>query len=273
MASELGSGALASVASLLQGVSRTRALAALLVALYVHGRLSGDALVRVVKGRALVQLPLVVYDVVAALLAPLNWAINATPLVHSAKWDSDPLLSPAAVAKAPEALGQEALAALRKRIVSRSDVLYSEPELVQLFDSLPPAPCELVIGKTYKGMVLRSLSTLDLASWFVVKPFQMLGFNWGKRYRSKFVGDPLLVNWMDCVFFPLPAWGNVTVYSMDYRGKEQATMNYDHQPWRDFFRVLDDGRDSGKLVLLGVWCARDTNGGWFTLQHEPEIPA
>lgn len=58
---------------------------------------------------------------------------------------------------------------------------------------------------------------------------------------------------------------------MDYRGKTQATMRYCHQPWNDFFRVLDDGAESGSVTLLGVWCTREKNGGWFTLTHDATV--
>ena len=73
------------------------------------------------------------------------------------------------------------------------------------------------------------------------------------------------------MYFPLPAWGNVSMMNINYRGKDQATMRYCHQPWNDHFRLLDDGSTSGKLVMLGVWCAREKNGGWFTLSHDPSV--
>ena len=37
------------------------------------------------------------------------------------------------------------------------------------------------------------------------------------------------------------------------------------------FRVLDDGKASGRRMMLGNWIAREKNGGWFTLEELPEF--
>jgi hypothetical protein len=48
-------------------------------------------------------------------------------------------------------------------------------------------------------------------------------------------------------------------------------MVYDNQPWQDHFRILDDGKDSGQIMLLGIWCCHEKIGGWFTLQQFNEL--
>ena len=55
------------------------------------------------------------------------------------------------------------------------------------------------------------------------------------------------------------------------RGKIGAAMTYDHQPWKDHFRVIDNGEKYGRRMMLGNWMPREKNGGWFTLQEEPAI--
>jgi hypothetical protein len=122
-------------------------------------------------------------------------------------------------------------------------------------------------------MIVRTnRSVLDLAEWFLVRPLQMLGFNWGKRYRSQHVGDPLLLNWFKTFYFPIPVWGNVCMTDMSWRGTNTGTMNYDQQNWKDYFRVLEHDEASKRLVLLGVWTSWEKAGGWFTLTWDPETP-
>jgi hypothetical protein len=81
-----------------------------------------------------------------------------------------------------------------------------------------------------------------------------------------------MVNWDRRVFCPLPAWGNVGVCDMVFRNKSVATMNYDYQPWKDYFAVLRPDGQLGGMVLLGLWTSREKTGGWFTLTHDPTIP-
>ena len=52
-----------------------------------------------------------------------------------------------------------------------------------------------------------------------------------------------------------------------WRGVTTATMIYDRQPWKDYFRLLS--REDGKVVLLGVWTHKYIAGGWFTLTLDP----
>ena len=73
--------------------------------------------------------------------------------------------------------------------------------------------------------------------------------------------------------FPVPMWGSVSMPEIRFRGKTGAAMTYDHQPWKDHFRILDDGRTSGRRMLLGNWMSREKNGGWFTLEALPEMDA
>ena len=104
---------------------------------------------------------------------------------------------------------------------------------------------------------------LDLAEWFIIRPLSFLGIKWGKRYRTQHQGDPLLFRWMDKVYFPIPIWGNVGMTDIRWREDATATMNYDHQPWKDYFKIISN--EDGKVVLLGVWSHKHIAGGWFTL--------
>ena len=87
---------------------------------------------------------------------------------------------------------------------------------------------------------------------------------------------------------------NVILQMPDY-ACENARERFDKMPWRNPNRghliaetinsvlgqcyapfqivVLDDGSTTGKLVILGVWCSREKNGGWFTLTHDPTSEA
>ena len=56
-----------------------------------------------------------------------------------------------------------------------------------------------------------------------------------------------------------------------WRGESTATMNYDRQPWKDYFRLLSD--EGGTMVLLGVWTHKQIAGGWFTLTYDPVYAA
>jgi len=105
----------------------------------------------------------------------------------------------------------------------------------------------------------------------MIQPVRLLGLKWGKRYLTPYVGDPLCCTFLDRLHIPQPLWGNVGMHSISYRGRSFATMAYDHQPWHDYFAVLDDGAESGQLQLLGLWCHREKCGGWFTLTQLPDV--
>mmetsp|Transcript_12609 Transcript_12609/g.22464 ORF Transcript_12609/g.22464 Transcript_12609/m.22464 type:complete len:282 (-) Transcript_12609:115-960(-) len=253
-----------------------RVWAIVLVTLLVLNKMKGDRALRVGKGGKVVSvLPMLVYDLVSRMLWPLNYVINMATYFQPScpNWASEPSLSPAKIAASKEALSEEHLARLRERILADEDAMLDERQVVQLFDTLEPATEDDMVGFTWRGRVIRTGSVLDLADWCLVRPLQLLGFRWGKRYRTRFVGDPLLVSWMGKFVFPLPAWGNVEIQEIKYRDKVQATMRYNHQPWNDYFRVLDDGSQSGERVMLGVWCAREKNGGWFMLREDASTPA
>jgi hypothetical protein len=149
--------------------------------------------------------------------------------------------------------------------------------VVRLFDSLPAIASADMLDKTWNGKIVRTNgSVLDLAEWIFVRPLAALGINWGKRYRTQHVGDPLLFRWANKVYFPVPLWGNVANVNISWRGVNTATMNYDHQPWRDFFRVLSQPTPQSPdapTVLLGVWTHKDRAGGWFTLTLDATVPA
>jgi hypothetical protein len=251
-----------------------KAVLAVTISLFVGlgGRL------RLSNGHASVFMPLWVYDMCANLLFGINWAIGATtfclnalPLQSSPDWNTKPDLSPDKIASSPEALDGAGLEKMKLAILQDKSPWMNERHLVQLFDSLEPAKPETLRGKAYRGRILRCGRFLDLADLFVVQPLRLLGLKWGKRYRAQYVGDPLCVTWLERLHIPLPAWGNVGMHGITYRGRNCATMAYDHQPWHDMFVVLDDGSASGRIKVLGLWTHRQKSGGWFTLTELPEI--
>lgn len=188
---------------------------------------------------------------------------------YAKHWDEDETVSREVL---EGSISEERLSALRISLLSDSLKLYQEREIVALFDSLPaPEPDEL-IGHTFTGRIVRSGCFLDVVDMVLVRPLMKLGLQWGKRYRSKYIGDPLLVSWGKRVFVPLPIWGNVGMTSILWRGSHVATMNYDHQPWKDYFKLLSDPEDQLR-VYLGVWTARELSGGWFILTIDPDTPA
>jgi hypothetical protein len=154
---------------------------------------------------------------------------------------------------------------IKAEILEQQDIAYDEEDLVRLYDSLPNVSAkEDLVGNAWKGKILRTNgSVLDLAEWFIIRPLSFLGVKWGKRYRTQHQGDPLLFRWADKVYFPIPIWGNVGMTDIRWREDATATMNYDHQPWKDYFKMITN--EDGKVVLLGVWSHKHIAGGWFTL--------
>lgn len=225
------------------------------------------------NGQWILFLPLVVYNLCALFFCILNYLINNVCYVQfngAPEWDS-----PNAQKIEPQA-SKDRLTSLRSQLLDVSlrhacENTYDEAELVQLFDTLKPAEREELTGKTFRGQIVRSGCFLDVVDRTLVWALAILGFAWNKRYRTQHVGDPLLLSWNERLFFPMPIWGNVGMTSIMFRGKHQATMNYDHQPWQDHFRVLDDGKQTGRVVYLGLWTAREKCGGWFTLTVREDV--
>ena len=164
------------------------------------------------------------------------------------------------------------ISTVRSDILEGKDIAYDEKKLVALYDSLPAVSAEGdLIGRTWNGRVLRTnWSVLDIPEWLLIRPLGLLGFSWGKRYLTQHTGDPLLIRWMDTLYFPLPVWGNVGMVDIRWRGVSTATMNYDYQPWKDYFRLLLN--ENEKVVLLGVWTNKAVAGGWFILTLDQTVP-
>jgi len=221
--------------------------------------------------RVALVLPRLFYDLLAYIFFPLNFLINQICYLQpNAKlWDDDPAVCTEVLERS---VARERLTELRSALLTDSLETYPEREIVALYDSLPPATPEDLIGHTFTGRIVRSGCFLDLVDMVLVRPLMSLGLAWGKRYRSKHIGDPLLVSWNKRVFFPVPVWGNVGMTSIEWRGAHVATMNYDHQPWKDYFKLLSAPEDAVK-VYLGVWTARELSGGWFILTLDPATPA
>merc|ERR1739844_593292 len=76
--------------------------------------------------------------------------------------------------------------------------------MMQLFDSLPPASPEQLIGRAWRGRVVRTGRFLDLPDMFMIQPARLLGFKWGKRYLTPYIGDPLCYTFFDRVHIPQP---------------------------------------------------------------------
>jgi hypothetical protein len=220
------------------------------------------------NGRAIVYYPSFVYDLAQFAMFPVNAAIGGMCRLQPSRsvWNDPDFRS-----RPVDGTGMP-VDDLRREVLEGRDVAYDEADLVRLYDSLPTVrAADDLVGRTWRGRIVRTnRSVLDLAEWALVRPLTRLGFGWGKRYRTSEQGDPLLVNWRRRVYAPIPVWGNVGVTDIRWRGEPTATMNYDHQPWKDYFRRLS--HDGEPLVLLGVWTHKHIAGGWFTLTFDPETP-
>jgi hypothetical protein len=219
--------------------------------------------------RTVLSYPPITYDVSQLLLFPLNYAISGLCHLQPKKsvWNE-----PGFQSKDLPSSGKP-VEKVKAEILNKQDVAYNQGDLVRLYDSLPAVTAESdLIGRAWQGKIIRTnASVLDLAEWAVIRPLSKLGVKWGKRYRTSEKGDPLLMRWRDKVYFPIPIWGNVGMTDIKWRGTSTATMNYDHQPWKDYFKLLSD--DNGTVVLMGVWTHKHIAGGWFTLTLDKEISA
>ncbi len=218
-------------------------------------------------GGAQLLLPEWVYDLCVWLLWPYNWLIAAlasrVPIGYTARdWTTDPALAPGRLPAAD-------LEALRTKIRARANERVDDVAVWALFDALPAPRTNELLGN-WRGKVVLSGSWLDIAGHLLETPFSWIGLGWGKRYFTPHKGDPLVLIVPDKLIFPLPLWGNVSLPEIALRGKVGATMVYDHQPWKDHFRLLDDGKATGRRMLLGNWFSREKNGGWFTLEEMAE---
>lgn len=212
--------------------------------------------------------PSAVYDLSQFVMFPLNYLIGGLCHLQPGKsvWNEDGFEH-----QSLQGSGKS-LDEIKAGILSGSDAVYNEADLVLLYDSLPKVNARTdLVNRTWNGKILRTnASVLDLAELAIIKPLSKLGIKWGKRYLTQHKGDPLLMRWADKVYFPIPIWGNVGMTDICWRGAATATMNYDHQPWKDYFKLLSN--NSGKMVLLGVWTHKHIAGGWFTLTLDESIP-
>ncbi|GAB2518832.1 DUF4334 domain-containing protein [Microbulbifer agarilyticus] len=213
--------------------------------------------------------PPVVYDLIQYLFFPVNYLLGLLCYIQPQKsvWN-DPGYEKLEL----KGTGIDPMD-LKAAILNGKQSVFHEHDIVRLFDTLPTVSAEDdLIGRAWKGRVLRTnRSALDFAHWFIATPLRLLGFSWGKRYCTAKTGDPLFIRWLNLFYLPLPMWGNVGMMDVRWRGKSTATMVYDHQPWRDFFRLLSD--EDGNVVLLGVWTHKHIAGGWFTLTLDKDITA
>lgn len=221
------------------------------------------------NGRTVTFLDPMTYDLMQFAFFPVNMAINTLCYLQpkKAEWNE------AGFEKQDVSGTGESLESVTQSILGQADIAYNEEDLVRLYDSLPAVGAQKdLIGRTWRGKILRTNnSVLDLAEWAIIRPLSLLGITWGKRYRTADVGDPLLFNWQEKVYAPVPIWGNVGMTDIRWRGVPTATMNYDHQPWKDYFKLLSD--KNGEIVLLGIWTHKQISGGWFALTLDQETPA
>ena len=225
---------------------------------------------RVGGGYLQLGLPEWFYDLVVLAMWVPNWIIaflaGRFPCAYTAPdWALDPRLAPE---KLPEI---EDMKMLRETIRDRRSLRLKDAEIWALYDSLPAPSANDMMGN-WLGKVVFSGSWLDWAGLLEIAA-RAAGIEWGKRFFTAYRGDPLIFICWKSLIFPLPAWGNVSMPEIQLRGKTGATMTYDHQPWKDHFRILDDGKRSGRRMMLGNWFSREKNGGWFTLEELPETNA
>lgn len=221
------------------------------------------------NGRTVISFPIFVYDVLQWLAFPINCLLGLLCYVQPQRsiWND-----PGFENEDLRGSGID-LEALKRIVLTEPDHIYTEADIVRLFDSLPTVTAEGdLIGRVWEGQILRTnRSALDFAHYAIHLPLKLLGFQWGKRYCTATQGDPLFLRWRNTLYIPVPFWGNVAMMDISWRGECTATMNYDHQPWRDYFRLLSD--EDGTVVLLGVWTHKHIAGGWFTLTLDRTITA
>ena len=195
-------------------------------------------------GRLVMFLPHLAYDLSQFLFFPVNQVIVGLCYLQPQQsvWNEN------GFEKQDIHGSGKSLESLKNDVLRQVDIAYNEQDLVRLYDSLPSVSAQNdLIGRAWKGRILRTnRSVLDLAEWCVIRPLTKLGFGWGKRYRTADKGDPLLFRWKSKFFVPVPIWGNVGMTDISWRGQSTATTNYDHQPWKDYFKLLSN--ENGKKV-------------------------
>lgn len=223
---------------------------------------------KIENGRTVLFYPATVYNLAQFVFFPINLLISGLCYLQPKRsvWNEEGYHS------LPLQGSGRTLDQVKADILEQRDVAYNEEDLVLLYDSLATVSARNdLVGRNWRGKILRTnASVLDLAEWAVIRPLNMIGIQWGKRYRDQHKGDPLLFRWNNKFYFPIPIWGNVGMTDIDWRGSSTATMNYDHQPWKDYFKLLSN--ENGKLVLLGVWTHKHIAGGWFTLTLDDGVP-
>lgn len=219
------------------------------------------------------------YDILGVLFYPFNQGV----VVYGSTWatmtdmknfHTDPTYSVEALKvldKNKMEDGSNRMEYVAAALKNKSKETFEEIEIVRLFDSLPAIDADDMYHH-WRGHIVHTGSLIDIASHVLMR---FLGIQWGKRFRNKHVGDPLVVNIGNKLLVPAPVWGNVCMIDMTYRGVSTATMVYDNLPFQDYFKVIDEGdAKTGKpKLLLGVWTARDKVGGWFMLEGMPEFDA
>lgn len=226
-------------------------------------------MVRTQNGRLILSWPVVVLDFIQLLAFPVNYVLGLLCYIQPQKsvWNEQDFDKQDVSGSGID------LEELKQIILHEKNHIYNEADIVRLFDSLPPVSAEDdLIDRVWEGKILRTnRSALDFAHYAINLPLKLLGFQWGKRYCTANRGDPLFLRWLKRVYLPVPIWGNVAMIDIRWRGETTATMNYDHQPWRDYFRLLSD--ENGNVVMLGVWTHKHIAGGWFTLTLDHNITA
>jgi len=223
-------------------------------------------------GKVGVFLPLFVHDFAAMAFFPLTFVISSLMYfqpTHS-EWNNPNnfmLIGPEALKKK----SGEDLSTLKKDIVANTSRVYSESDLVRLFDSLPAASPSTLLGKGFEGHILRTnKNLLDLVQMFIAWILKKIGISWGRRLVSHHRGDPVVLNFRGKLYLPLPAFGNLSTETCVWRDVSTACGRFNHLPWTDMYKVLED--DGKSLVLLVCWTNREKTGGWFTLTMDKSWP-
>lgn len=170
-------------------------------------------------------------------------------------------------------INEEQLESIKANILAEKDVAFKEADLIKLYDSLPAVNCrEVMVGRVWDGRVLRTNgSLLELAELFL-RPLSYLGVGWGKRFTTQYAGDPLLFNLFKRIYIPLASSGSSSLSDVTWRNVTTATMCYNSQNWKDYFRILHHDEANRRIVLLGTWTSWNKMGGFFTLTWDPETP-
>ena len=143
---------------------------------------------------------------------------------------------------------------------------------MRLFDACDPAIAEKdCVGRTFQGRIIRTgKSVFDVVEWGMIRPLGLVGFGWGKRFKSLYEGDNIVIDWLRTVYVPFPGAGVSQITDARWRNQVTATIKFTSNACSDVFVKLLDTPD--RTVLFGPICAENKTIGWCTISLDTDVP-